>query len=151
MLHLKIPHGAWVLVGDGAKALMLRNEGDEVYPNLVTLDVLRNAPNPRTSAQGTDRPGRVQERATSKRSSVEATDWHDIAEHRFARHVAEIVERHALAGEIPHLIVVAPARTLADLRKAFSKHVSDKISAEVDKDLTQYPVYRIEHLLTAKA
>ncbi len=150
MLKLEIPNGTWILVGDGAKALVLRNEGDEVYPNLVTRDVFHSGANPKTSEQGTDRPGRVQERATGRRSGMEPTDWHDIAEHRFAHHVAEIVERCALAGEIPHLIVVAPARTLADLRKVFSKHVTEKIRAEVDKDLTQYPVYKIEQLLTGK-
>jgi protein required for attachment to host cells len=30
----KIPHGAIVFVGDGRKALFLRNDGDEEFPNL---------------------------------------------------------------------------------------------------------------------
>ncbi|HTO65983.1 MAG TPA: hypothetical protein VMM15_32565 [Bradyrhizobium sp.] len=34
MNKLKIPHDAFVLVGDGRKALFLRNEGDEKFPNL---------------------------------------------------------------------------------------------------------------------
>jgi protein required for attachment to host cells len=33
---LRIPHDAYVFVGDGRKALLLRNEGDAQYPNLKT-------------------------------------------------------------------------------------------------------------------
>jgi len=36
MGKLKIPHNAFVFVGDGRKALFLRNEGDEKFPNLKT-------------------------------------------------------------------------------------------------------------------
>ena len=35
MSKLTIPHNAFVFVGDGGKALFLRNEGDEKFPNLV--------------------------------------------------------------------------------------------------------------------
>ena len=148
MLALKIPHNTYVLVGDGAKALLLRNEGDEVYPNLVTTDVLTNAPNPRTAAQGTDRPGHFQDGGTGRRSSAEPTDWHVLAEHRFAQEIAGAVETLNRSGSLTKLIVVAPARTLADLRKALSRDVHGKIIAEVDKDLTHAPVYKIEQLLT---
>lgn len=34
MSSLKIPHDASVFVGDGRKALFLRNDGDSLYPNL---------------------------------------------------------------------------------------------------------------------
>jgi protein required for attachment to host cells len=34
MNTLEIPHGAFVFVGDGEKALFLRNVGDEEYPHL---------------------------------------------------------------------------------------------------------------------
>jgi len=34
MHKIAIPHGAYVLVGDGRKALFLRNEGDQKFPNL---------------------------------------------------------------------------------------------------------------------
>jgi protein required for attachment to host cells len=36
MNKLKIPHDAFVFVGDGQKALFLRNDGDEKSPNLKT-------------------------------------------------------------------------------------------------------------------
>src|SRR5208337_1796611 len=58
MSKLSIPHDAFVFVGDGRKALFLRNEGDEVFPNLVTERVFVDD-NPPTHEQGTDRPGRA--------------------------------------------------------------------------------------------
>lgn len=36
MTKLKIPHNAFVFVGDGRKALFLRNQGDEKFSNLKT-------------------------------------------------------------------------------------------------------------------
>ena len=56
-MTLNIPHNAWILVGDGERALILRNDGDEKFPNLVTQEAIRHE-NPATREQGTDRPGR---------------------------------------------------------------------------------------------
>ena len=56
MNRLKIPHNAFVLVGDGRKALFLRNEGDEKFPNLKAESVFETE-NPATHEQGSDRPG----------------------------------------------------------------------------------------------
>ena len=88
MSKLKIPHDAFVFVGDGRKALFLRNHGDEKFPNLRAEKVFEDE-NPPTHEQGSERPGRVSEAAlTGRRSAVEPTDWHDIEEHHFARKVA---------------------------------------------------------------
>ena len=56
MNNLKIPHNAFVFVGDGRKALFLRNDGDAKFPNLRIEKVFENE-NPPTHEQGTDRPG----------------------------------------------------------------------------------------------
>jgi protein required for attachment to host cells len=40
MSKLSIPHLGMVFVGDGRKALFLRNEGDEKFPNLKVERVL---------------------------------------------------------------------------------------------------------------
>jgi protein required for attachment to host cells len=88
MQEIWIAHDTWILVGDGRKALMLRNDGTPQKPSLNVIDVLKDGDNPRTSAQGTDRPGRVLKGSLGGRSSVEQTDWHEIAEERFAASVA---------------------------------------------------------------
>ena len=54
----RLPHDSIVFVGDGHKALFLRNKGDEKFPNLIGERVFLGD-NPPTHEQGTDRPGRA--------------------------------------------------------------------------------------------
>jgi len=151
MTQLKIPHNAFVFVGDGRKALFLRNEGDELYPNLKTESVFEDV-NPLTHEQGSERPGRVSKGPDSgQRSAVEQADWHHIEEHRFARKVAAAMEEVVRARKVRALIVVAPPKTLADLRSSFHADVQARIIAEINKDLTKHPVADIEHHLTRTA
>lgn len=147
MTKFSLPHNAWVLVGDGKKALVLRNEGDAAFPNLKREDVFKDDANPPTAATGTDRPGRTVEHLTGRRSAIEQTDWHDIAEHRFAQHVAHMLDARNAAGDILALLVVAPPKTLADLRQSFSPSLRAKIIGEVNKDFTKHPIHEIERLL----
>jgi protein required for attachment to host cells len=148
MNKLHIPHDALVFIGDGRKALFLRNAGDEKFINLKTEQVFIDD-NPSTHEQGTDRPGRAFARArTNRRSGVEATDWHDIEEHRFAQRVAAAMERLVRESKAKVLVVAAPPRTLAELRQSFHADVKSRIIAEIDKDLTKHPVSEIEkHLV----
>lgn len=148
MTALAIAHDTWILVGDGRKALVLRNEGDETFPNLETVRIFDAGPIPKTSAIGTDRPGRSVQSADGRRAGMDQTDWHELAESRFAAEVAHTLDARVEA--FPRLIVVAPPRTLAELRRSFSKGLRAKIVAEVDKDLTQHPIYDIERVLTGK-
>ena len=143
MTKVKIPHDAYVFVGDGRKALFLRNEGDEKFVTLKTERVFADA-NPPTREQGTDRPGRSYSSAGSGRSSVSQTDWHDLEEHKFAHEVAAALARMVRERKIKALVVVAPPRALADLRQAFHDDVKSRIVAEIAKDLTKHPIYDIE-------
>lgn len=144
MNKLAIPHDAWVFVGDGQKALFLRNAGDEKFLNLKAERVFAED-NPPSHEQGTDRPGRGFKRAgTSQRSSMEMTDWHELEKHHFAQHAAEAMEKIVRARNVKALIVIAPPRTLSDLRHAFHPDVKTRILAEINKDLTKHTVAEIE-------
>jgi protein required for attachment to host cells len=92
MTKIHIPHDAIVFVGDGCKALFLRNDGDEKFPNLRTERVFLDH-NPPTHEQGSDKPGRSFSSVGHGRSAVEQTDWHDLEQHRFAREVAQALEK----------------------------------------------------------
>ena len=148
MNKVSIPHDALVFVGDGHKALFLRNAADAKFPNLTTERVFIDE-NPPTHEQGTDRPGRAFKRAaTNRRSAMEATDWHEIEKERFTGRVASALEQLVRAESVKKIIIVAPPRTLAELRQAFHGDVKSRIIAEVDKDLTKHPVWEIEkHLV----
>lgn len=83
MQKASIPHDALVFVGDGTRAVFLRNHGTIQKPNLAVESVLQQH-NPPNSEHGTDRPGRVHARMGPSRSAVEDTDWHQLAQDRFA-------------------------------------------------------------------
>jgi protein required for attachment to host cells len=149
MTKLALPHDAFVFVGDGRKALFLRNAGDEKFPNLVTERVIVDDENPPTHEQGTDRPGRGFASAhASRHSAMETTDWHEIEEHRFAQRVSAALEALVRERGAPALLIVAPPRALADLRQALHADVKARVVGEIDKDLTRHPVWEIErHIL----
>jgi protein required for attachment to host cells len=144
-----LAQGTWVLVADGAKALFLENAGDRARPVLV----LRRAAlmdNPATREQGTDRPGRFFAPGAGRRGAAEATDWHGLAEDRFAVDLADILRGRVLAGEIGRLILVAPPRLLGALRRALHPEVRDRVTAELAQDLTGLPLEEIaEHVALA--
>lgn len=148
MSVIKIPSQAWVVVCDGAKALMLRNEGDAQLVNLKPMDVHVQSVPP-TRELGTDRAGRVHPSHGGPISGVEATDLHSAAETEFlnlvARQIDKAVEKHA----IKQLILVAPPRALGVLRQHLTPAAQDVLLAEVPKDLAHLTVGDIEKHLRA--
>ena len=142
-------HNTVVLIADGRKMLFLRNEGDGAHPNLVVERAEEHA-DASTTEQGTDRPGRTQSSVGPGRNSYEQADFHQIEEDRFAAEAADMLKRRALANDFDKLIVVAPPRTLGELRKHYHKEVSDRLVGELDKDLTGHLIPDIEQAL-AKA
>ncbi|MEP7210469.1 MAG: host attachment family protein [Alphaproteobacteria bacterium] len=149
MSGLRISHDAWIMVGDGEKALILRNEGDEVYPNLKMVDVLHHD-NPPTHEQVTDRPGRTHASVGPGSSALDETNWHRLEKHRFAKEIAKALYAAAHDGAFSQLIVVAPPVTLGDLRKEMHPEVVQKVVAEIAKSLTSLPPGDIERALTSK-
>ncbi len=147
MSGLSIEHNAWVMVGDGEKALFFRNEGDATYPNLEVVDILEQE-NPKTSEHGTDRPGRAFASVGTHRSAMQEVNWHKLEKHRFAKEIAGALYSAAHSGRYSKLILAAPPMTMGDLRKALHKEVADRVVAEVSKDLTNMPPHEIERVLT---
>ncbi|TBW38815.1 host attachment protein [Siculibacillus lacustris] len=145
---MKIANGTWILVGDGRKALFLRNDGMPEMPNLHCI-AMREQTNPATRDQGRDAPGRVAVAAGARRASVEPTDLHDLAERRFAHRLAADLNAAAHDGRYDHLIVVAPPRMLATLRDELSCEAKACLCAEIDKDLTRHTLADIETILMA--
>ncbi len=145
-----IPRNSFIFVGDGRKALFLRNDGDEKFPNFVTERVFVDD-NAATHEQGTDRPGRgFASAGGERRSAMEGTDWHELEEHRFTQRVTEALEKLVRARGAPALVVVAPPRALADLRAAMHADVKARVVAEINKDLTKQPVWEIEKHVMAE-
>ena len=148
MSKLKIAQGEWVVVCDGAKALVLENVGDEKFPNLKTKEVYERE-DFKTHEQGTDAPGRSVNSVDGRRSSMEQTDWHDQAERTFLQQLAGRLDSAVMSGAAKALIVVAPPRALGVLRSAYTTHVRDALHGEIDKDYVKMPVHEIAKHLAA--
>lgn len=166
---MQVPHNAFVLVADGRKMLLLRNEGDAEYPNLQ-VERKEIHENPKDSDQKSDAAGRASSTQSGpgsppiaqggsmhaqgsgaqfapSRGSMDEADYHQLEEDRFAAEVSEQLKRMALADGFDTLIVAAPPRTLGELRKHYHKEVEARLAGEVAKDLTGHTVPQIEEAL----
>jgi protein required for attachment to host cells len=147
MSGLSIRSGEWVVVCDGAKALVLENVGDIKFPTLKTIEVFEQKDLP-TRELGDDMPGRSNASVGRRRSAFAQTDWHDQAEQTFLTHLAQRLDAAIAAGKTKSVIMVAPPRALGMLRPVYSHAVKAAVRAEVDKDLVKHPVGEIEKHLT---
>jgi len=148
MADVMIDKGAWVVVCDGAKALVLENVGNRLTPSLVTREVYEQ-PDPKTHELGTDKPGRSFSSVGAGRSAMEQTDWHDQEEQRFLAKLVARLEKAVLAGETQALIVVAPPRAIGVLRQRYSSHLRQVLKAEIEKDYVKMSVADIARHLSA--
>jgi protein required for attachment to host cells len=156
---MRIPHDTVVLVADGRKMLFFRNEGEADMP---TLSLIRQdeQENPKHGDQATDSAGQGPGSSRTGgigggdggrgwvRGSMEEVDFHQQAEDRFAAETAEMLKKRAMAGEYDHLIVVAPPKTLGELRKHYHHEVTKRLTGELAKDLTGHPVDQIGKLIS---
>ncbi len=166
-----VPHNALILVADGRKMLLLRNEGDAEFLNRQ-VEQKEVHENPKDRDQKTDAAGRASSTQSGagappiaqggsmhaqgqgaqfapSRGSMEETDYHQLEEDRFAAEVAEILRVKALNNSFETLIVAAPPGTLGELRKHYHKEVESRLASEIAKDLSNHPVLQIEKALLA--
>ncbi|HWH18562.1 MAG TPA: host attachment family protein [Allosphingosinicella sp.] len=147
---MQVPHNSFVVVADGEKMLFFRNQGDEQFPKLE-VERKREQDNPANRDQTTGEAGRTFDASGGPgRSAYEETDFHQLEEARFAAETAEMLKKRALRNEFENLIIVAPPRTLGELRKHYHKEVEKRLAGEVAKDLTGHPVEQIEKILMSE-
>lgn len=144
---MKLSHGTWVLILDGEKYLLLRNEGDRERLDLKVLDHAE-IDNPPTHDQGTDRPGRLPDAGVG-RSAVQQTDWHMLEKTSFAHDVADRLKRLALNNRFSEIVICADPKTLGTIRSAYHTEVSGRLVGELDKDLTGLPIDEMERVIAA--
>lgn len=143
-----IPNDTFVVVADGRKMLFFRNDGDAQNPNLV-VERKRVQDNRDNIDQRTDAPGRSFSSVGAGRSAYEETDFHQLEEDRFAAETADLLKKRALNNDFEKLIIVAPPKTLGELRKHYHKEVESRLIGEIDKTLTGHSVEDIESALQA--
>ena len=142
----KLDNKVWVLVADGEKALFFENTGNRKVPVFKVVRELEQE-NPATREQGTDAPGRMYDSGPSQKSAMEQTDWHRLAEERFAKDAADLLKRYALKNRFKEIVLCASPRVLGELRKELHQEVANRVIGEVPKTLTNHPVDQIEKIL----
>lgn len=149
---MTLPTDTLVLVADGRKALFLRNQGDEQQIDLRTASH-RTREDRKDSDIKTDAAGQSPAPAGSglPGGTMGETDFHQQEEDRFARELADKVNAMALAGEFDALVVIAPARTMGELRPLWHKEVTARLAGEHVKEMTDRPIPDIEALLVGEA
>lgn len=146
---MRVPHNSFIVVADGEKMLVLRNDGDSAHLNLSVERMLKQD-NPADREQRSDQPGRASASVGASRTAFAETDFHQLGEDRFAAETAVMLKQRALRNDFDSLIVVAPPKTLGELRKHYDKSVERRLAAEIPKDLTGHPVEEIEKILDAQ-
>ncbi len=144
---MKLATETWVMILDGEKFILLRNQGDE---DILDLRVISHdeADNPPTRDQASDRPGRMKDAGgPGAKSAVAETDWHALEKERFAKDVTDRLRDWAMRNRFEKLVIVADPSSLGAMRPHYHKTVSDRIVAEIDKDLTNLPIDEIEKIL----
>ncbi|MCF8880407.1 host attachment family protein [Hyphobacterium sp. SN044] len=136
----------WIVVADGGKALIYRNNGFDDLPDLrlVDADDIHVPPNREIWS---DKPGRMPD-AGHGYSAMEQDDAHQREEARFLKDLGEALSDAAYKKKIDRLIVFAPDRALGILRdnlghaEAITEHMvnvdvvnepADKLTGRVKK------------------
>lgn len=132
-----IANGTTVAVIDGSHFKLFRNKGHEPDIELVA------EPEPQLHKASVGSGGR-------HRNTTANPDRSRLREDNFAASVAAFLNREVLAGRIGDLVIVADARSLGELRRHFHHAVPDKLSGEVEKNLTHLSVHQIAKILQAE-
>ena len=147
---MSIPNQALILVADGRKLLFLRNHGDPARLDLKT-EAHDEREDAKDSDMKTDSAGSMKQSGGFGRPAYEETDFHQQAEYQWAKDAAGLLNRRALANDYESLVVVAPPKTLGELRKHFHKEVEKRLVATFNKEMTDRPLADIEDLLAGES
>ena len=136
-----------ILVADGARARIVENQKTDktLKPALDHEFAAVHAP---TRDLGTDRPGRRRGPGGGTGHAIDPkVNWHDFEKHLFAGAMADVLEKADNKQTFDALVLVAPPKTLGELRKKLNPNVMSKVTAEIGKDLTHLSLHELgEHL-----
>ena len=130
----------WIVVMDSAVAHFYALRAGEAGPTIEKADESIEAGLHRHASDlKSDKPGRGFAHAgTSSRHAMEpAHDYHKLEKHDFVRVVAASLERAYDAHAFERLVLVAPARSLGELRRELPDKVKNTLWHEIPKDLVK--------------
>lgn len=141
------PINTWIVVADGTRARAVLNTGPNTGLKLLGEEMFSSNSSPAREL-GTDRPGRVHDRKGPGRHAVAPrSDLHIFEKTRFAKEVAALLNNAVLEKWFDRLVLVAPAKTLGDLRAMINDQVRERVTAELVHDYTHLSLSELEDIL----
>jgi protein required for attachment to host cells len=140
----------WIVVADGARARFFVPSDDA-----KKLVPARNADMVSPQSRGyshdlkSDKPGRgySSSRSGARHALEPPHDYHKLEKHRFSASLAAVLDAACERREFGQLVLVAPRRSLGELRTLMSQRVQRCILKEIPKDLTNETPARLwKHL-----
>ena len=135
----------WILVMDSGRAKILAR-GDYGRFDTVASEACADARN-RTRDIVTDRRGRHPGGGASRHAMDPETTPRRVVGVEFVRSIARRIDAAAAHDAFDGLVVIAPAKTLGDLRATLSDGTRGRIRAEIDKDLVGLKEHELEERL----
>lgn len=132
----------WVVVTDGAHARFLTpNRRISRLLPAGPADIFFAGAKTRTSDLKSDRPGRSFSSSRSgRRHAVEPKhDYHKLQKHKLSAAVADVLSGARAKRDFDDLIIVAPRRSIGEIRSLLPEHVRGCLREEIAKDLTKSP------------
>ncbi|MDE2134008.1 MAG: host attachment protein [Alphaproteobacteria bacterium] len=140
----------WIAVLDGAQArfFALRKNGDgmvfEAAAEALSADLPRYSRDERS-----DRPARAFAVGKARGAVEPRHDYNKLAKHNFTREVAIALEVAFAEGRYDQLVLVAPPRSLGELRELLSERLLASLAHEVPKNLTNLGTDALRKKLSA--
>lgn len=132
----------WIVIADGMHARILRQDapGGNLVPALAE-EMIDPAVHGFARDLKSDHPGRAFDTGSGARHAMEPRhDPHVQQKQRFAKQVAELINAAAGRNEFGKLILVAPPKTLGELRTDLDERARKRVSGELDRDLIRTPM-----------
>jgi len=130
----------WVVVADGARArFFVPSEDASKFVAARQADLVAPDSHGHSRDLKSDKPGRsyASSRSGVRHAIEPAHDPHKLEKHRFSAVLTEVLDGACGRREFDQLVLVAPRRSLGELRSLLTPRVQRCISREVAKDLTK--------------
>lgn len=132
-----LPHGTVVAVVDGVTIEVFRNSGNESAPTL------EKTPAPKLDTHN-------KSSGTHHHSSSGNPDGHQLKEDAHAASATEWLNHQVLANAIQHLVIIAPPRTMGEMRPHYHSKLKTALIGEATMDLIGRNGHDILKALQAK-
>ncbi len=133
----------WFVIADGSHArVLLRTAPNAALEPALAEEMFDPVEHSFARDLGDDRPGRSFDSpggGGARHAMEPRSDPHVLRKQAFARHVAAVINGAAERNEFDALVLVAPPKTLGEIRAALGEPAKRRVVAESPKELIKTP------------